>query len=76
MQMALSVLPDEYIDLSAEDARIILERVKREHLSPVNTGDSLHCWNEDFIIDGAYYTIVGEISSDADPIVQLVKPRR
>ncbi len=75
-KMLRDVLPDNHIDLTEEHASGILTRIKQEHLTPVDSGHSLHCWNEDYVIDGGYYSVVGEIGNNSPPIVQLVQPRR
>lgn len=68
------VMPFTYIDLPEDQAKVIRDRIAAEKLEPVDHGMSLHCWSNDYIVDGQRYQLIGEIGKDDDPMVCMVKP--
>lgn len=69
------ILPHIRVVLTKQHADGILERIKKENLTPFDEGVSLHCWNADYMIDGGHYSVCGVIGNDDDVEVELLRPR-
>jgi hypothetical protein len=68
------ICPFKYTDLPAAEGQALMDRIKREKLEPVDSGHSFHCWNDDYIIDGITYQVIGMLGSQEPPTVMLVEP--
>jgi hypothetical protein len=71
-----TVCPEVRISLTPDHAEGIIKRIKREYLTPFDDGHSLHCWNQEYMIDGGHYSLTGEIANPFPFAVELVQPRR
>lgn len=54
----------------------VLKMIEDQNLQPFDSGCSLHCCNEDFMIDGVHYSILREFGHMDSPTVQIVEPFR
>lgn len=58
----------------ADTSAAVLRTIDEQQLQPFDSGSSLHCCNEDFMINGVHYSILREFGYMDSLIVQLVKP--
>lgn len=54
-----------------EERELLLERIK--DLNPVDSGNSLHWWSEEYIIDGVKYEIGAAINSSVVELVERIE---
>lgn len=73
-EIAKRVMPTRHEELPADQQAAFLKRIKDERIESVDQSHSLHCWSEDFLIDGQKYQVIGELGNDDPPTVYKVVP--